>query len=114
MNNYAAVVNNGVVENIIVIQPSVIPNIKEKMGYEHLIPVDDSVQVGDTYDPATGIFYSGETGERVFPSKQLSETVEELQTEVAELKETIAVLKSDVASANSRMEELTVQKAEKL
>ncbi|MCH5205641.1 MAG: hypothetical protein J1F09_01725 [Oscillospiraceae bacterium] len=83
--------------------------------WDYLVIVDrDSVNIGDTYDPGTGIFYSGETGERVFPSKQLSETVEELKTEVAELKETIAVLKSDVASANSRMAELTVQKAEKL
>ncbi len=80
MANIAAVVNNGIVENVIVIEPCSIPAVKEAMQYEHLIPVNDTVQIGDTYDAEKSIFLRD--GVRIYPNKTDSEKIVELEQEL--------------------------------
>lgn len=65
MKHFAALINNGTVENIIVIEPAGIPAFKEAVGCDYLIPVSEAVAVGDAYDSETGVFSRG--GERVYP-----------------------------------------------
>ena len=65
MKHFAAIINSGSVENIIVIEPAGIPAFKEAVGCDYLIPVDERVSVGDIYDSENGIFTRG--GERVYP-----------------------------------------------
>ncbi len=80
MTNIAAVVNGGIVEGVIVIEPCAIPAVKEAFGYERLIPVDGSVQIGDTYDADKSIFFRN--GVRVYPHKTDSERIAELEQEL--------------------------------
>lgn len=65
MKHFAAIINSGSVENIIVIEPVGIPAFKEAVGCDYLIPVSEAVAVGDAYDSETGVFSRG--GERVYP-----------------------------------------------
>lgn len=65
MKHFAAIINSGSVENIIVIEPAGIPAFKEAVGCDYLIPVSEAVSVGDAYDSETGVFLRG--GERVYP-----------------------------------------------
>ena len=78
--NLGAIVNGGVVEGIIVIEPCSIPAVKESMGYERLIAVDDSVRVGDSYDEDKSVFLR--EGVRVFPQKTDLERIVELEAQV--------------------------------
>lgn len=65
MKHFAALINNGTVENIIVIEPAGISVFQKAVRCEHLIPVSEAVSVGDAYDSETGVFSRG--GERVYP-----------------------------------------------
>lgn len=65
MKHFAAIINSGSVENIIVIEPAGIPAFQEAVGCDYLIPVSEAVAVGDAYDSETGVFSRG--GERVYP-----------------------------------------------
>ena len=65
MKHFAAIINSGSVENIIVIEPAGIPAFQEAVGCDYLIPVSEAVSVGDAYDSETGVFERG--GERVYP-----------------------------------------------
>ena len=65
MKHFAALINNGTVENIIVIEPAGISVFQKAVRCEHLIPVSEAVAVGDAYDSETGVFSRG--GERVYP-----------------------------------------------
>lgn len=65
MKHFAAIINSGSVENIIVIEPAGIPAFKEAVGCDYLIPVSEAVAVGDAYDSETGVFSRG--GARVYP-----------------------------------------------
>ncbi len=65
MKHFAAIINSGTVEYIIVIEPAGIPAFQEAVGCDYLIPVSEAVAVGDAYDSETGVFSRG--GERVYP-----------------------------------------------
>lgn len=65
MKHLAALINNGTVENIIVIEPAGIPAFQEAVGCDYLLPVSEAVAVGDAYDSETGVF--SRDGERVYP-----------------------------------------------
>lgn len=65
MKHFAAIINGGSVENIIVIEPAGILAFQEAVGCDYLIPVSEAVSVGDAYDSETGVFSRG--GERVYP-----------------------------------------------
>lgn len=89
-----AVISGGIVVGLISVEVCSIPAVKAARGYEHLIPVDRSVRVGDTYDSEKSIFLRD--GVRVFPAKTDSEEIADLKnqlqsaiTEVAELKDQI-------------------------
>lgn len=76
----AAIVTNNVVEGVIVIEPCEIPAIREAYGYEKLIAVDDSVQIGDTYDAEKSVFFRD--GVRIYPEKTDSEKIAALEQEL--------------------------------
>lgn len=65
MKHFAAIINGGSVENIIVIEPAGILAFQEAVGCDYLIPVSEAVSVSDAYDSETGVFSRG--GERVYP-----------------------------------------------
>ncbi len=73
----AAVINNNKIENVIMIAPAAVIAFKEAIKCEHLIPCDDTVEVGDTYDPETGII--SRDGVRIFPQKTVEERIAELE-----------------------------------
>ena len=89
----AAVVNTSKVENIIVLDSTAaIPAIKAAFNYEYIIPVDESVQVGDTYDPQAGIFMRD--GVRIYPEISDKEKISALETENVELNAQITQLEN--------------------
>ncbi len=65
MKHFAAIINSGSVENIIVIEPAGIPAFQEAVGCDYLFPVSEAVAVGDAYDSEMGVF--SRDGERVYP-----------------------------------------------
>ena len=95
----AAVINSNIVERIIVIEPCAIPAIKESYGYEHLIPVDDNVQIGDFYDSEKSIFLRD--GVRVYPQKTDSERIAELETQISELQDALIEVVDIVAMSDN-------------
>ena len=116
MTNLAAVIKDGAVINTIVINWALIPTFKENKNFDgdDLIPVDESVMPGDTYDVETGIFYRD--GERVYPEKTTDERLEEMGAEITAIKELLEYTKDSVAQMQGSMKafETTIQKAEKL
>lgn len=94
ITNIAAVVNGGIVENVIVIEPCAIPAVKAAMGFEHLIPVDGTVQIGDTYDADKSIFLRD--GVRVYPEKTDSERIAELEMQIEDTQAALIELASIV------------------
>lgn len=74
----AAVVNENKVENLIVLDSTAaIPTLKSAFGYEMIIPVDDSVKIGDTYDSENEIFLR--EGVRVYPEVSDKERITALE-----------------------------------
>lgn len=90
----AAVINNNVVENVIMIAPAIVDSFKEVLGCEYLIPVDDTVEIGDLYDPQTGIFTRD--GVRVYPDLSVKERIDELEAENSKLNTQVAQLENAV------------------
>lgn len=76
----AAVVNDGVVTNVVVVEPVEIPVHKEALGCDYLIAVTDDVMIGDTYDETKSIFLRD--GVRVYPEKTVEERLAELEAQV--------------------------------
>lgn len=78
----AVVMKNGdtyTVDNLIVFDaPSAIPAVQAAMGYDYLLPVDERVQVGDTYEPDKDIFTRD--GVRVYPDLSDKERLTALET----------------------------------
>lgn len=95
----AALINNGVVENVIVIEPVGIPEFQKAIGCDYLIPVSDIVQIGDTYDAEKSIFLRD--GVRVYPQKTDSERITELETQISELQEALIEVADIVAMSDS-------------
>lgn len=92
----AAVVNENKVENIIVIDSTAaISALKSAFGYELIIPVDDSVQIGDVFDADKQIFIR--EGVRIFPEITDKERIDDLNTQVAQLEN--ALCEMDEANA---------------
>lgn len=83
----AAVINNGIVENIIVIEPAGIPEHKKRVGCDHLIAVTYDVEIGDTYDAEKSIFLRD--GVRVYPQKTDSERIADLETQISEIQDAL-------------------------
>lgn len=88
--NIAAVVNGGIVENVIVIEPCAIPAVKASMGFEYLIPVDDTVHIGDSFDAERSIFLRD--GVRVYPQKTEAEKIADLETQIEDTQAAIIEL----------------------
>lgn len=78
MKHFAALINNGTVENIIVIEPAGISEFQKAVGCDYLISVDESVAVGDIYDSENGIFTRD--GKRVYPDLSDKERIAALET----------------------------------
>lgn len=85
MKHFAAIINSGSVENIIVIEPAGIPAFQEAVGCDYLIPVSEAVAVGDAYDSETGVFSRG--GERVYPEITDKERIAALEDAMCEMDE---------------------------
>lgn len=79
-SNIGAIVKGGIVEGLIGVEPCEIPAVREAFGYEKLIAVDDSVQIGDTYDADKSVFLRD--GVRIYPEKTDSEKIAELEQEL--------------------------------
>ena len=72
---------NGIytVDNLIVFDaPSAVSAVKNAMGYDYLLPVDERVQIGDIYDAEQDIFTRD--GERVYPDLSDKERLTALET----------------------------------
>ena len=78
MKHFAALINNGTVENIIVIEPAGISEFQKAVGCDYLISVDERVSVGDIYDSENGIFTR--EGVRVYPEISDKERIAALET----------------------------------
>ena len=91
MTNIAAIIKDGAVINTIVINWVLIPTFKENKNFDgdDLIPVDESVTPGDTYDAETGIFYRD--GIRVYPAKTADERLAELEAAFMEMKSDLKI-----------------------
>lgn len=80
----AAMIKDGAVINKIVVDPiSVVAFEKvliEQGQCDRLIIVDERVQIGDTFDADTGIFYRDDV--RVYPAKTDGERIAELETQI--------------------------------
>lgn len=85
MKHFAALINNGTVENIIVIEPAGISVFQKAVHCEHLIPVSEAVAVGDAYNSETGVFSRG--GERVYPEITDKERIAALEDALCEMDE---------------------------
>ncbi len=94
----AAVVNNGVVENIIVIEPIAIPLHKEAMGCDYLIAVTDAVQIGETYDEEQSIFLRD--GARIYPEKTDSERIADIEIQISEMQDAFVELGDIIAASD--------------
>lgn len=77
MKHFAALINNGTVESIIVIEPAGISEFQKAVGCDYLIPVDERVSVGDIYDSENGIFTRD--GARVYPDLSDKERIAALE-----------------------------------
>ena len=92
----AAVVNGKKVENLIVLDSTAaIPALKAAFGYELIIPVGETVQIGDTYDPDKQIFTRD--GVRVYPPISDKERIAALEAQTAQLEN--ALCEVDEANA---------------
>lgn len=95
----AALINNGVVENIIVIEPAGIPEHKKRVGCDHLIAVTYDVEIGDTYDEEQSIFLRD--GVRVYPDKTDSERIAELETQIGEIQDALIEVADIITMSDS-------------
>ena len=95
MKHFAALINNGTVENIIVIEPAGISEFQKAVGCDYLISVDERVSVGDIYDSENGIFTRD--GVRVYPPISDKERIAALEAQTAQLEN--ALCEVDEANA---------------
>lgn len=99
MKHLAALINNGTVENIIVIEPAGISVFQKAVGCEYLVPVDDdSVSVGDIYDSDKGIFTRD--GKRVYPDLSDKERIEVLENQLVDTQAALIELAGIVGGAD--------------
>ncbi len=95
----AVITKNGdtyAVENLIVLDgEAAIPAVKEAFGYDLLIPVNDTVRIGDVFDADKQIFLRG--GVRVYPEITDKERIDELNARAAQLEN--ALCEIDEANA---------------
>ena len=95
-----ALINNNKVENVIVANPIGLDVLQKALGCDYLIPVDDSVNIGDNYDPDSDIF-TNENGERIYPPKTNAERISELESQLANTRAALTELASIVENNNN-------------
>ena len=102
----AAAIQHGKVISIIAVNSANVDNLKKSRDdWDYLIPVNRSVDVGDSYDEETGIFYREVDGEtvRVYPELSAKEEIALLKAEIAEIKETLGEFKTELESTTNRI-----------
>lgn len=89
MHENAAMIKNGAVINIIVVGassnlPVLRKSLIEQGECDHLILVDETVQIGFMYDESKDIFLDT-NGIRVYPEKTDSERITDLEQEITDV-----------------------------
>lgn len=92
------------VDNMVVFDSlSAIPAVKEAFGYDFLIPVNDTVQIGDVFDADKQIFLRD--GVRVYPEITDKERIDDLNTQVAQLENALCEMDETNAERMAAIED---------
>lgn len=103
MTHCAAMIKDGVVINLIVVDLAGIKNLEDVLrkdgDCDFLVVVDDSVQIGDTYDEEKSVFLRD--GVRIYPQKTDSERIAELEIQIGEIQDALIEVADIVAMSDS-------------